>query len=34
LEVKQKINHILEPMIVDVLIVKPENPYRFMREWL
>lgn len=34
LEIKQRINHILEPMIVDLLIVKPDNPHAFMREWL
>lgn len=33
-EIKQRINHILEPLIVDILIVKPENHIAFMRQWL
>lgn len=30
-DIKQKVNHILEPLIVDILIVKPDNPCKFMR---
>lgn len=30
-DIKNKVNHILEPLIVDLLIVKPKNPQIFMR---
>jgi hypothetical protein len=33
-EIKQRVNHILEPLLVDLLIVKPDNPYQFMTQWL
>ena len=33
-QIKKKVNFILEPMLIDILIVKPENPYQFMKEWL
>lgn len=31
LELKEKLNFILEPLIIDTLIVMPKNPIRFMR---
>ena len=31
---KKRVNFILQPMIVDILIVKPDNVTKFMREWL
>lgn len=34
LELKDKVNHILEPLMIDTLIEMPENPIKFMREWL
>lgn len=34
LDLKKKVNHILEPLLVDILIAKPSNPTVFMREWL
>ena len=33
-QIKARMNHIMEPMIIDMLVVKPENPCKFMREWL
>ena len=34
LELKEKLNHILEPLMIDTLVVMPSNPIKFMREWL
>lgn len=34
LQLKEKLNCILEPLIVDTLSTMPENPIKFMREWL
>jgi hypothetical protein len=34
LDLKEKLNHILEPLIIDTLVVMPSNPIKFMREWL
>ena len=33
-EIKKRVNYVLEPLMVDLLIAKPSNPYQFMREWL
>ena len=32
--IKAKLNFILEPLLVDMLIKRPTDPHKFMREWL
>lgn len=34
LKIKKQVNHILEPLVIDLLITKPTEPLQFMREWL
>ena len=31
---KKKIDYILEPMVIDILLKKPEDPLKFMIAWL
>lgn len=33
-KLKKKIDHILEPLLIDLLIKKPEDSLEFMIEWL
>ena len=34
LDLKERLNQILEPLMIDTLVVMPQNPIKFMREWL
>lgn len=32
--IQKKISHILEPMVTNILVHRPDNPHQFMIQWL